>query len=257
MQRPTKGRSPAVRTGFTLVESLAVIGVLLVIASLALPAIRSTRATAKRATSVARIRELGLALVAYSETNRGLVPAVFAPKYRGAVGPWEEVSTPNGQRIQGAWFANGVFFYLPLDFENPEVLSAPDAPLERRIVDYKVADAYYAAPEYWNRRTQRGPQQWRAQRIADTQFPSQKGFMRQFTVYTVNGREASGFPACCTGNLRAAVLWADLSATDENQSLLRNGEPNFWHHGLSGALPLWANGVPVENTLNGIQGIDR
>lgn len=250
-------RSRRSSSGFGLVELLVAVGLLLILVSMALPSLRAARQSARNAGSLLRIRDLGTAVSAYSDSSKGLVPCVFAPVYRGPEGPWEEVVSPDGRRVLGAWFANSVAYYLPLDITNPAAVAAPGAPPDLRAVDYKIADTYYASRDYWNRFTQRGPEQWSAQRLVDTVFPSQKGLMRQYTVYGAPGSGGAALPACCVGQLTAAVLWADLSASDERQALLRPGEPNFWHHGLTGSLPIWADGVPIDGTLGGVAGTDR
>jgi len=79
--------------------------------------------------------------------------------------------------------------------------------------------------------------------------------MRQNRAYHVPGHEV--YFACCVSGVRTSVLWADLSASTEDQSKLRIGEPNFFHHGHISPIPFWADGQPIDATKDGVRGRDR
>ena len=58
------------RLGFTLVELLVVITVIAILIALLLPALGKAEQQAKQVACLANMRDLGLAMVMYSQTNR-------------------------------------------------------------------------------------------------------------------------------------------------------------------------------------------
>ncbi|GEM_PF-1424305 len=62
------------RSGFTLVELLVVMAILLVLAGLLFPAIFSARAKARSVRCQSQLRQIGFAIMEYADTNKGLYP---------------------------------------------------------------------------------------------------------------------------------------------------------------------------------------
>ena len=73
--RPPNVRRP--RIGFSLVEVLVVLGILALLMSLILPAVQRTRDAASRADCQNRLRQIGIALHNYHDTNGRLPPRKY------------------------------------------------------------------------------------------------------------------------------------------------------------------------------------
>ena len=62
------------RRGFTLIELLVVISIIATLAALVLPAVQNARETARRTTCQSNLRNVGIAVQAYSTSKRGAIP---------------------------------------------------------------------------------------------------------------------------------------------------------------------------------------
>jgi prepilin-type N-terminal cleavage/methylation domain-containing protein len=100
-------RSNRVRPGFTLVELLVVIAIIGVLIGLLLPAVQSAREAARRSNCANNLKQIGLALHNYHESNKGLPPSYYDNV------PQTNSSSAQADNVVMAWSA----FILPFTEE--------------------------------------------------------------------------------------------------------------------------------------------
>lgn len=126
--------------GFTLVELVVVIGVVIILMGVLVPALTSARASARKIVCLANLRQIGAAVHLYADDNHGNIP--FGPKappflspanfYPSTGAPTSLISLSNGDPIGLGLLLRG---YLS---KQPEILFCPD-PDQRVFADAELA----------------------------------------------------------------------------------------------------------------------
>src|SRR2546428_13829508 len=73
-RRPRRLTRIPPRAAFSLIELVVVVGIIAVLLALLLPVLGTARESARRAACLSNLRQIGLALGAYPEDNRGFLP---------------------------------------------------------------------------------------------------------------------------------------------------------------------------------------
>lgn len=258
------------RHGWTLVEILVSIGIVGILLSLALPAMGRVRHQARLAASLSNIRQCGAGVIGYAAENADLPPVLFPPREAYLPPDRPDVFVGRGIRTTGLWWDHQSQWHVLLTpVPPPQACWAPghrsgftwviDQSPAAVTPNYYLTWSLYADPAYWDRFTQRGPAQWRAQHLTNIRHPSDKGLMWQSRVYGVKEINKEGWQFSTSSRLKgkhSSVLWADSSATTEDMLALNPGEPNFYFY-QPRSVTYMTSGYAVQATRDGIYGRDR
>lgn len=165
------------RIGFTLVEVLAVIGIVAVIVAIALPAIGSARKRASAVASAANLQQLGLILQAYVQSHQDRYPFAAGGQLL-PMGGCGSISSSDPFFLSIAW--PGVLTEYRDASNPPRSFLSPGA---RRLTgcpwwptSYQMSASFLASWEAWTVGPP-APELARAVNTSEVQAPAQKALL--------------------------------------------------------------------------------
>jgi prepilin-type N-terminal cleavage/methylation domain-containing protein/prepilin-type processing-associated H-X9-DG protein len=124
------------RSGFTLIELLVVIGIIAVLISILLPALRKARQQAEFIACRSNLRQINMAMYSYSLANRGMLPGAY----------WE-----GGVNLDWCGRNNAIYLANPTAYAHPiltsvlwpylqtsAILTCPTAQIPNHLYDYTM-----------------------------------------------------------------------------------------------------------------------
>jgi prepilin-type N-terminal cleavage/methylation domain-containing protein/prepilin-type processing-associated H-X9-DG protein len=183
------------RRGFTLVELLVVIGIIVVLIGLLLPAVQRVREAANRISCASKLRQLGLACHNYADAHRMLPPGYLGPI------PNEQLYGPDVDKLQHA----GLLVYLLPYVEQGDLYCQLQMQLD--LDPGRVGPAWYTNPTNW----QSNPTNWQLAQTRIKLFECPSDNIADDTATTVL--------ALHFYNYRAAIVPNAGDDTDDNTNL--------------------------------------
>jgi prepilin-type N-terminal cleavage/methylation domain-containing protein len=122
-------KGPKLKLGFTLIELLVVIAIIAILAAMLLPALASAKEKSKRIACLNNLRQVGLSLTFYTDTNGERMPSALT---YGSV-PGDPGTAPNTVQFTDTWIGvpkalevpNHKVFWCPSDTVDRNTNSPP------------------------------------------------------------------------------------------------------------------------------------
>lgn len=240
------------RPGFTLIEILVVLAIVLVLIAITLPALAGARVAGLRSVTRSNIRQSAVSMFVYTDTHRGAFPwrnasdwipldppspdgsvsfSVVVPYFNlfffwqglmHGVAPWSE--------HYRSWLAGGVRHGEP-PWRSPEG--------GYLFPSFHLAEAFLARPELWRSDAQEDDTLYRPVFAKDVLFPSQKAMM-------LTSRQALP-PPVSEPDPKTILAMADGSVRDERLEDATPPEAPPWKS---------TDPQPVHDTPDGVRGVD-
>lgn len=234
--------------GFSILEVLVVIGVIVVLLALALPPLARSLMTGRQVSSASNVRTLQAILVMYTADNRDEYPVMLEGEmYR--ISPVEEINY-GWWSMFDTWPAV-VYSYLPID-QNRDVYVSPGAARQRESegwyawpTSYHYSTSFVGAPALWSESATADASFKDAQRVGGVLQPSQKALLWDSEFGSRTGELPRIGP-----DLAASIpmAMADGSVAERRPSDATDAVINPFHNSVGD--------LRLHNTPNGVHGLD-
>jgi len=136
-----------IRQGFTLIELLVVISIIVVLASMLLPAVASARSTANKIKCMSNIKQVGMVLMIYSDDNRGLLIPIRVDRTWCPPG-WDRYPGSTGGFVGARWIDPNMIGTVASEIREDLDRSVPknsiwECPVKRSSSDMSAANWGY------------------------------------------------------------------------------------------------------------------
>lgn len=180
-EEPTK-RAPSSPTGFTLMEVLVTLSIVVVLIALSLAGIRGVVIHARGTKSLAQIQSHAATILAYTSDYRDTFPILMDPAV-----PEGLVTLPGHTQPVHMYYFEQHLAWPAAIVQGPEHRShAYRSPLQanaNRTIDYQYPCAFLADPDYWDLTTRTGLSQRRATKLHEVRYPAAKLILLDFASY--------------------------------------------------------------------------
>jgi type II secretory pathway pseudopilin PulG len=219
---PLRGR------GFTIIELIVTIGVIMILIGLSLPALSKSIHRAKDTRSMAAIRQCAIFFQWYAEANKEYYPIPDPDRLGGRWLYWPDVMARAGL-VETAREVD------PDGFKrsgHTNFLQSSTTMVHWSRFEPDATQPLQETPVTWIRTT-------------DVSFPGLKGFLRP--IRAQDDRIETTW-CCVTGSPKGPVAWCDQSVSEE-----------YWMDLLTPDMPMDDHGFgsPVNSTWHGVKGRDR
>lgn len=234
---------------FTVVELLVVIAVMVILLTVSLPSLLSTKATATDVATLSHLRQHGAIFAMYTNDYDDFYPALT--ETTRTLGVWKNLGRYRWQtsyfRIYHHWHIGLADQYYDGRIWGTEfLLPGAEARTPEQFVSkthYWYSSSFLADPEFWNASTRTGPDQWRATRWFEVIHPSKK------TLLLANGGQS--------WDIRDTSL--RMSFVDGASRIVEPNEFLGAYENGDGSWPQSAFGYPGVigmHTIDGVRGRD-
>ncbi|MDQ7012304.1 MAG: MauE/DoxX family redox-associated membrane protein [Planctomycetota bacterium] len=173
--RPLAAAGTNTRRAFTLLELILMIAILGLLVALLLPALGRARNSAREVVSTTNLRSHGQTINAYLGDWDDTFPAFTDPKVTYTIFRHEN------RILRLSYFDAHAFwnFALAPEYYEGQLLHksffAPLTSPSYVMTDYLYSCTFLAGSSFWEQERRTGPDQWRAVRAYEVDFPSSKG----------------------------------------------------------------------------------
>jgi hypothetical protein len=240
--------------GFTLVESVLVVGIVALVAALLMPNFASVRRSTRVSKTLSNLRQHMAIVSMYVGDYREQFPYLTDPHATFSVIRCESA----GVAVRSSYFLGTAHYwhvgladgYYNGQWRSPSFRS-PLEPPEIVAGSYILSCTTVAAPEYYTPEERlEPPAQLRPVRMAEVVFPSLKGIITDGSCHRVNdgsyNRETVHFQAALADGAARA-----FRAAEHLGPQMHSGDGPYMRFG-----PHWPWFVPMTHTLHGVRGRD-